>query len=109
MTDLRQLVADTAPEDLPALVGKLAEAQAVAMARLTTAVPSGESARGDGRNLSAKEAARRLGVSVPYLYKHTNEFPFAVRIGKRVVFDSRGLEAWNNGQRPTLTSERQKA
>jgi predicted DNA-binding transcriptional regulator AlpA len=46
-------------------------------------------------NLSAKEAAARLGVSTAYLYKNAGRFPFALRTGRRLLFSSRGLERWN--------------
>lgn len=102
--DVVALVRQAALEELPALVGVLAEAEAVARLRLNTAASAGTSGNEpEDRNLSAREAASRLGVSRPYLYKHADEYPFARRIGRRVVFDRRGLEAWNRGQRSCLT------
>lgn len=47
------------------------------------------------RNLSAEEAAQRLGMSRDYLYRHAANLPFTVRIGSRVLFSERGLERWN--------------
>jgi predicted DNA-binding transcriptional regulator AlpA len=34
-------------------------------------------------------------MSRDWLYRHASELPFAVRIGRRVVFDSLALERWN--------------
>jgi excisionase family DNA binding protein len=95
--DLAALVAQAAPEELPVLIGQLEAAKAAAWARITA--PQLAPANGEDRNLSAREAAARLGVSLPYLYKHAHEYPFTVRYGKRVLFSSHGLDAWNRGQR----------
>jgi predicted DNA-binding transcriptional regulator AlpA len=89
-------VADTAPEDLPALVGKLAEAQAVAMARLT-APPPASTADAPEANLDAEEAARRLGMSTDWLYRQKS-LPFRVHIGRRVLYSASGLERWNRAR-----------
>jgi predicted DNA-binding transcriptional regulator AlpA len=45
------------------------------------------------QNLSAEDAARRLGVSADWLYK--TKLPFKVKIGRRVLFSATGLEKWN--------------
>lgn len=104
--DLRALVEDAPLDELPGLAGRLLEAKLFAELRLkgATRAPVCIDAEGD-HNISAREAARRLGVSLPYLYKHANEYPFSRRIGRRVLFSSRGLDAWNRGQRITLTAE----
>jgi predicted DNA-binding transcriptional regulator AlpA len=95
--DFRQLVADTAPEDLPALAGQLREAELLVELRLrSAAAPASSNGNGADENLSADEASRRLGVSVDWLYKTT--LPFKVRIGRRVVFSARGLERWNRSR-----------
>jgi hypothetical protein len=46
-------------------------------------------------NLSAKEAARRLGVSNKWLYQNAEHLPFAARVGGRVVLSARGLAQWH--------------
>lgn len=102
MIDFRAIVEQAAPEELPGLAGRLAEASALLELRLRAPAPAAQAA--EDRNLSAREAAKRLGVSLPYLYKHAASWPFARRIGKRVLFSARGLEAWNRGQRPALTA-----
>jgi excisionase family DNA binding protein len=98
--DLSALVAATKAGDLPALVGELAAAQATALARLTTPAPVHGNETADAeRNLDAAEAARRLGVSKGYLYRHAKRLPFAVRIGRRIVFSAQGLTRWSRQQR----------
>ena len=94
--DLARLTADVSSastEDLPALLGHLERLRAQAWLRLTAA-PASQETRQD-ENLSAADAARRLGVSKDYVYRHAEAFPFAVRIGRRIVFSARGLEKWN--------------
>jgi predicted DNA-binding transcriptional regulator AlpA len=96
-SDLRSLVECTPAHELPQLIGELEAAKAVAWARITAPAVDQQS---DGpvqeaRNLDVAEAARRLGVSRDWLYRHASELPFAVRIGRRLVFDSLALERWN--------------
>lgn len=83
-----------APEELPVLIGKLAELQAKASARLTAEAANGR--RPDTRDelLDAKEAARRLGLSADYLYRHAKRLPFSVRIGRRLRFSAIGLSRY---------------
>jgi predicted DNA-binding transcriptional regulator AlpA len=96
-SDLRSLVEETPAPELPQLIGDLEAARAAAWARLTAPaadkppdVPGQEA-----RNLDVAEAAKRLGISQDWLYRHASELPFALRIGRRVVFDSLALERWN--------------
>ena len=99
--DLLAAIRDAPPESLPEWVGVCAEAQALAQARIMAGEPRAAVGRAGptevNGNLSASEAARRLGVSTDYLYKRARagHLPFAVRIGRRVVFDEPGLERWN--------------
>lgn len=104
--DLRRIPETAASDDLPALVGALAEAQARALARLTTppatngnghdaAEPEQNLAEG---NISVGESARRLGVSAAYIYKNAKELPFTIRIGRRLVCSARKLGLWNRAR-----------
>jgi predicted DNA-binding transcriptional regulator AlpA len=95
-SDLRSLVEGTPAPELPQLIGELEAAKAVAWARLTArAADTPEAPHTEARNLSIAEAAKRLGMSRDWLYRHASELPFALRIGRRVVFDSLALERWN--------------
>jgi predicted DNA-binding transcriptional regulator AlpA len=95
--DLCSMVAATPAPELPQLIGDLEAARAAAWARLTapTTNKTSEEAGKEAINLDVAEAARRLGISRDWLYRHASELPFALRIGRRVVFDSRELERWN--------------
>jgi predicted DNA-binding transcriptional regulator AlpA len=94
VADLARLAREAPPESLPALLGHLEEAKAEGWARLI-AIAQGAppEAKDPDENISAAEAARRLGVSRDWLYKARN-LPFRVRVGRRVVFSAKGLARW---------------
>jgi excisionase family DNA binding protein len=75
-------------EELPRLLGDLAEISATANARLT--ILPVEAVHDE--LVDIEETARRLGVSKDYLYRHQGKFPFARRIGRKLLFSSLGLE-----------------
>ena len=85
LTDLPRMAAETPAAELPALVGRLAQAQAVALARLTTPPAQDHRPEVQDGNISVAEAARLLGVSKSYLYKNAQALPFMVKIGRRRV------------------------
>ena len=69
--DLRALVASTDPAELPALVGKLREAELLAEMRLRDGFGKNNLKPAETEvNVSAAEAARRLGCSRQTLYSH---------------------------------------
>lgn len=78
------------PEELPALIGALAEVSAVATARL--AAPAVADA--PDTLLEVPEAAARLGISPDYLYRHSKKFPFTRRMGRKLLFSSVGVETY---------------
>ncbi len=95
---LDEVIGRAAPSDFPALVVALS-ARLSALGALALQAAGKRQAQSTAeepeRNLSAREAAARLGVSAAYLYKNARRFPFALRIGRRLLFSSRGLERWN--------------
>jgi hypothetical protein len=76
-------------EDLPRLLGDLEEIRCTAMARL--AAPAPVASQSD-ELLDVDGAARRLGISKDYLYRHHARFPFTRRMGKRLLFSSFGID-----------------
>jgi hypothetical protein len=70
----------------------LAQALAVVGALAAPAV-SGNGARAprEDRLLDVQEAARRLDVSTDYIYRHSREWPFTVRRGRKLGFSEQGL------------------
>jgi hypothetical protein len=95
---LLRAVAEAPPTELPTLVGALAQAQAVALARLTTPRPEDHRAEVRDGNISVEDAARRLGVSPSYIHKNAKSLPFVVKIGRRRVCSTSRLEKWNRGR-----------
>ena len=89
------------PEELPKLLGELEEIRCTAMARLS-AVPV---AALPEELLDVDEAARRLGMSKDYLYRHHARLPFARRIGRSLRFSARGIEDYIR-QQGILTARR---
>jgi excisionase family DNA binding protein len=79
-----------APEELPRLLGDLEEIRASAMARLLS--PAVES--GPDEMLDIDQAAERMNLSKDYLYRHHKRFPFARRIGRKLLFSSAGLDSY---------------
>ena len=84
------LACTLAPGELPRLLGELEEIRATALARISApAVVACED-----RNLNVEEAAARMHVSRDYLYRHHKRFPFARRIGRKLLFNSSGLDSY---------------
>jgi len=93
---LDEAIAAAPPEGIPPLLAALSSRLNAATTRLLTLAPEPANSREPpDENLSVEDAARRLGVSRDYLYRQAGKLPFAVRIGRRLLFSARGLERWN--------------
>jgi hypothetical protein len=95
-TDIQSVleaVQQMAPGDLPEVIGELESVKAAAWARLT-APQAAEATPGPDELLGIAEAARRLGRSTDYLYRHARTYPFARRDGRAVRFSARGIERY---------------
>jgi len=79
-------------EELPRLLGELEEVRATALARLHTPIPAPQVQPDE--LLSIEAASRKLGVGRDYLYRHHGKMPFTRRIGRKLLFSSRGIEAY---------------
>lgn len=77
-------------ERLPELLGDLAQLQAHCMMRLSAPAPIAQS----DCLLDVKEAAERLGISAQYLYRHSEQFPFTRREGRKLLFSSLGIDRY---------------
>jgi excisionase family DNA binding protein len=77
-------------EDLPRLLGELEQVRVTAMARLMRP----EAQAPPDTSLGIDEAARRLGVSQDYLYRHWQEFKFARQEGRKILFSSNAIDAY---------------
>jgi hypothetical protein len=53
--------------------------------------------------LSLEDAARRLGVAVPWLRRRAKTLPFTRKLSHKIVrFSARGLDRWQATRRPTM-------
>ena len=91
LQDVLTAVKELPPEQLPRLLGELEEIRCTAIARLSAPAPVQSQ---PDELLDVAEAARRLGLSRDYLYRHSREFPFTRRIGKRLLFSISGMEKY---------------
>ncbi len=92
---LEQVAANVPVPELPDLIGRLVSLEERARLRLRQGAPAATGATDADENVSAAAAARRLGVSRAWLYRHTPSLPFALKLGRRIVFSTRGLERWH--------------
>jgi predicted DNA-binding transcriptional regulator AlpA len=84
--------------ELHALLVRLAALQSAIAARLAVQVGSDGATRTTPRGddlLDASETARRIGMSVGWLYKHASRLPFTRRVGPRSVrFSAEGIHRY---------------
>jgi hypothetical protein len=77
-------------EQMAGLLGEVEEFKCKAMVRLVMpAHPSGPD-----ELLDIEEAARRLGTSKDYLYRHSRQFAFTRRMGRKLLFSALGIELY---------------
>jgi hypothetical protein len=88
---LLQLAHGLDREQLPALLGRLEQAKAIAFARLA-AVGTGNGTPPADELVAVGEAARRLGVSKDFLYRHHGRYSFTRREGRKLLFSSVGID-----------------
>jgi excisionase family DNA binding protein len=97
------LAAQEMPKDqLPLLLGEIEQVRCTALARLTSAPVAPQEL---DELLDVAEAARRLGVSKDYLYRHHRDFAFARRLGRKLLFSAAGIEK-HIRQQSILTARR---
>jgi hypothetical protein len=83
-------IASAAPADRPGLVVALAARLAALGAGLATGDSPATTDLDD--NLDVKEGARRVGVSLPYFYRH--KWPFVRREGRKWIVSARGIATY---------------
>jgi predicted DNA-binding transcriptional regulator AlpA len=94
ITDPRKL-AGVPSEAIPALRGELARLDTFLLARLLSGgnIQAETGPEGD-RLLNAREASTKLGLSEDHLYRHSTQFPFTVRLGRKLRFSEAGIERY---------------
>jgi excisionase family DNA binding protein len=86
---LRTVARELPAGELPSFLGELEAVKATAWARLTS--PAVLSQPHD-ELLSVEVAAERLGVSKDYLYRHSEDYPFTRRQGRKLLFSAQGID-----------------
>lgn len=83
------------PADMiPAMLGELERLKATLWVRLTAPQADAQAENGD-RLLDVREAKAKLGVTEDWLYRHANQLPFTVRVGKKQVrFSDAGIDRY---------------
>jgi hypothetical protein len=77
-------------EELPSFIGQLEGAKAMAWARLS--LPQTQQKHDE--QLGVAEAAKRLGVSEDYLYRHSEDYTFTRRQGRKLLFSALGIDKY---------------
>lgn len=92
--DLRSML--TTDRSLAAYFSARADVVAEALARRARPEPAVPTAMVPTAMLPVAEVVKRSGMSKGWLYREAraNRLPFARRIGRRIVFDERGLQRW---------------
>ena len=90
-----KLACDLNVERLPEFLGELEQARVTAFARL--AAPVFMQPQID-RQLEVEEAAKLLGMSEDYLYRHHQDFSFTRREGRRLLFSLLGIQKHIRGK-----------
>ena len=103
--DLERLVQRARPADIPALLGDLERIRVMAWLRLSapqvaTRAPT-RARSGKDRLLTAREAAKMLGVTTRWVYDHADEIPGTQRLTPRCLrFSENALKRWLERRSP---------
>ena len=91
---------DVPVERIPSMLGELERVKAHLWVRLNAnRTASGGEQQAD-ESLGVKEAARRLGMSPGWLYRHARDLPFAKRVGPRTLrFSAEGIRRYLTARR----------
>ena len=86
--DLEAALRQAEPGELLAAGLEITGRGAAAMARQKAPAPQ------RGRKVSVTEGAKHLGCSKEWIYHNQNDLPWVSRLGRKVVVDLAGAEAW---------------
>src|ERR1700730_14461637 len=87
-------VSATPKEAIAELRGQIAKLDTLLLSRLLIGERAQPGTGGD-RLLTAAEAAKKLGATEDWLYRHANTLPFAVRVGKKHLrFSEAGMDRY---------------
>jgi predicted DNA-binding transcriptional regulator AlpA len=92
--DLQRIVLELASHQTTvSLLHRTLVSRLFASSAVTANGQPGPSAR--DQSLTPKEAATRMGVTIPWLYRNHHRLPFAKKLSRKCLrFSQRGLETW---------------
>jgi predicted DNA-binding transcriptional regulator AlpA len=90
LEELLEAASNTPVQQLPRLAGRLAEANAVVLSRLQSPTPALQA----DELIDIKTASARLGLSTAYLYRHSDQLPFTIRQGRKLLFSTAGISKY---------------
>ena len=86
---------------VPELIGTLEAAKARLWARLARVDHQHDDDRGVDATVDVREAARLLGMSPTWVYRHARRLPFSRRVGGRALrFSVAGIRRYLASRRP---------
>ncbi len=99
LIEFERAVAEVSPHDAPTLLGELERLKAMIWARMMHPSPNHQGGPANESEpdqlLTPQEAARILGVTPRWLYRHAKRLPFTKRISRKVLrFSEAGLRRW---------------
>lgn len=100
MVDELMATAKTLPtEKLPEFLGALEGVRATAWARLSAPAPAVPASPEPDRLIDIRQVAARLGMSTSYLYRHHDRMSCAKKVGRKLLFSSKGVEEFIRKQK----------
>lgn len=91
--------------ELPVLLGELELACATLKLRMLKAQPHIERQEAHEENVSVSVGAKRLGTSTKFIYRHKDRLPFVRREGRKVLCNSKELDAYIAARRPATRTK----
>ena len=92
VADLPRLAEEATHEQAPRLLGALERTKWELVAKVAGTQRDNGNTRGQDRLLDVKEAAKRLSVTVDWLYRNASKLPFSLKIGNLRRFSSDGID-----------------
>jgi len=101
-----RLAKELPSEQLARFLGDIEEVRCTALARLSS-TPAPRASEPD-QLLTVMDASQKLGVSRDYLYRHSHDFSFTRRMGRKLLFSKIGIER-HIAQRGSLNARESRA
>jgi excisionase family DNA binding protein len=81
-------------EAIPYLRGELVQLDTLLLCRLLEDKNQSDGVVEGDQLLNIAEASSRLGISPDYLYRHHKGLPFTRRVGRKLLFSTKGIEKY---------------